>query len=90
MNAVASRLVASGLMEEPGRPRDSELHFHVAAVVLPEHSAPATELLEKLSELLSSMSARTHRPVRFIEDVASHDVDEDGGAEPEATRPAPA
>ena len=47
MNSVGSRLVAAGLMEEPGRPRDVVLHFHVAALVLGEHAAPAADLLQR-------------------------------------------
>lgn len=67
MNSVASRLVASGLMEEPGRPKDAVLHFHIAAVVLHEHLAPADELLQSLDGVLAGMSARTQRPFRFLE-----------------------
>lgn len=67
MNSVASRLVANGLMAEPGRPQDAVLHFHVAAVVLHEHFAPADELLQALDGLLAGMSARTQRPFRFLE-----------------------
>jgi diguanylate cyclase (GGDEF)-like protein len=67
MNALASRLVASGLMEEPGRPKDAVLHFHVAAVVLHEHLAPADELLQALDGVLAGMSKRTQRPLRFLD-----------------------
>jgi len=67
MNAVASRLVANGLMEEPGSPRDAVLHFHVAAVVLHERLASADELLQSLEGVLSGMSRRTQRPFRFLE-----------------------
>jgi diguanylate cyclase (GGDEF)-like protein len=67
MNSVASRLVAAGLMEEPGRPKDVVLHFHVTAVVLHEHSGSADELLKALADALAEMSARTQRPVRFLE-----------------------
>lgn len=91
MSGVASRLVASGLMEEPGRPRDVVLHFHVAAVVLHEHSAPADELLQALGALLDDMSPRTQRPVRFIEQgnppstIADLDTPEAGSASDMAT-----
>lgn len=67
MNAVASRLVANGLMEEPGRPRDAVLHFHVAAVVLHEQLAASEDLLDSLDNLLAGMSKRTQRPFRFLE-----------------------
>jgi two-component system, sensor histidine kinase LadS len=71
MAGVAARLVASGLMEEPGRPRDVMLHFHVAAVVLHEHAAPAEDLLQTLADLLQEMGPRTQRPVRFVEQGAA-------------------
>ena len=71
MAGVAARLVAAGLMEEPGRPRDVMLHLHVAAVVLHEHTAPAEELLQTLADLLKEMGPRTQRPVRFIEQGAA-------------------
>src|SRR5690606_37935162 len=67
MNSVASRLIAAGLMEEPGRPGDVVLHFHVAALVLNEHLAPAEELLAALDGVLARMSPRTQRPFRFLE-----------------------
>lgn len=67
MNSVASRLVAAGLMEEPGRPRDVVLHFHVAALVLHEQAGPAVELLQALEGMLGEMSPRTQRPLRFLE-----------------------
>lgn len=71
MNSVASRLVAAGLMEEPGRPRDVVLHFHVAALVLHEHAGPAVELLQALEGMLAEMSPRTQRPLRFLEAPAA-------------------
>lgn len=86
MAAVAARLVAAGLMEEPGRPRDVVLHLHVAAVVLHEHTDGADELLGALCDLLVEMGPRTQRPVRFIEPgnapstVADLDAPEAGSA----------
>lgn len=71
MNSVASRLVASGLMEEPGRPNDAVLHFHIAAVVLNEHPGNAEEQLHALDGVLSAMSKRTQRPFRFVESEAA-------------------
>jgi two-component system, sensor histidine kinase LadS len=67
MMTVATRLVAAGLMEEPDAPRDTVLHFHVAAVVLAEHRAPAEQLLQALGKALDTMSPRTRRPLRFLE-----------------------
>ncbi|MBE7369293.1 sensor domain-containing diguanylate cyclase [Ramlibacter pallidus] len=67
MANFGARLVASGLMEEPGRPKDVPLHFHVAAVVLHERSGSADELMQALGDLLAEMGARTHKPVRFLD-----------------------
>lgn len=67
MAVVASRLVAAGLMEEPDAPRDSVLHFHIAAVLLNEYSAPAEELLQRLGGMLDGMAPRARRPLRFFE-----------------------
>jgi diguanylate cyclase (GGDEF)-like protein len=58
-----SRLIASGLMHEPDEP---ELVFHIVAVVLNEHAAPAEELLRDMGAMLSGMSPRTRRPLRFL------------------------
>jgi GGDEF domain-containing protein len=66
MNTVATRLVAAGLMEDPEAPRDTVLHFHVAAAVLTEYQAPAESLLDQLGGLLDGMSPRTRRPLRFL------------------------
>jgi GGDEF domain-containing protein len=70
MQDLAQRLVAAGLMQEPDAARDSELHFHVAAVVLAEHAAPPVQLIQQLSELLGAMGPRTQRPIRFLEGSA--------------------
>lgn len=64
---IASRLIATGLMHDPEQPREPELHLHVAAVMLSEHTAPADELLTALAGVLESMSARTQRAFRFYE-----------------------
>lgn len=72
---VASRLIAAGLMHDPEQPPEPELHLHVAAVMLNEHSAPAEQLLEALKGVLSAMSARTRRPFRFYEPNAPQGTD---------------
>lgn len=61
----ASRLVAAGLMEEPGRADDVALRLHIAAMLLHEHAPPEQELMTGLVGVLKGMSARTHRPFRF-------------------------
>jgi diguanylate cyclase (GGDEF)-like protein len=91
MSVVGSRLVAAGLMEEPGRPKDVVLHFHVAAVVLNVHPGSADDLLRGLAAILDSMSPRTQRPVRFLEPGQLPDSDSPGEtAEPDEATMAPA
>lgn len=92
MMTVATRLVAAGLMEEPDAPRDTVLHFHVAAVLLNEHRAPAEELLQALGVVLDGMSPRTRRPLRFLEPggVTAAPESGSGTAEPIHATPAPA
>jgi diguanylate cyclase (GGDEF)-like protein len=71
----AARLIAAGLMPLPGLKPDVTLQFHSAAVLLNERIMAAPELAAALDDLLSSMSPRTRRPIRFLE--------------PEITMPAP-
>jgi diguanylate cyclase (GGDEF)-like protein len=58
-----SRLIASGLMRERDEP---ELVFHIVAVLLNEHSGAAEELLRDMGAMLTGMSPRTRRPLRFL------------------------
>jgi diguanylate cyclase (GGDEF)-like protein len=77
-NAVthrAARLIAGGLMPLKGLKPDVTLQFHVGAVLLNERMLEARELVDALDGLLGGMSARTRRPIRFLE--------------PEATQPVP-
>lgn len=67
MATLGARLVAAGLMEEPGRPRDVPLHFHMAAVVLHERTGKAEELLQALADMVAAMGPKTQRPVRFLD-----------------------
>jgi diguanylate cyclase (GGDEF)-like protein len=71
----AARLIAAGLMPLKGLKPDVILQFHIGAVLLDERMAEAPALVDALDELLGSMSARTRRPIRFLE--------------PEVTQPAP-
>ncbi|MCJ0762053.1 sensor domain-containing diguanylate cyclase [Variovorax terrae] len=71
----AARLIAAGLMPLKGLKPEVTLQFHIAAVLLCERSLEPAALNEALGELLSGMSGRTRRPIRFLE--------------PEATRPLP-
>jgi GGDEF domain-containing protein len=58
-----TRLIASGLMREGTEP---ELAFHIVAVLLTEYAAPTEEILREMGAMLSSMSPRTRRPLRFL------------------------
>jgi diguanylate cyclase (GGDEF)-like protein len=62
----AARLIASGLMPLQGLKPDVTLQFHVAAVLLSEHTMDAAEIDRSLDDLLASMSPRTRRPIRFV------------------------
>lgn len=64
-----ARLIAAGLMPLPGLVPEVTLQFHLAAVALREGADDAEVLQERLAALLESMSARTRRPIRFLEPV---------------------
>ncbi len=67
----ATRLVAHGLMPLPGLKPEVMLNFHVVAAVLSENPLAAPALQAALESLLGSVSARTRRPIRFLEPGAS-------------------
>lgn len=67
ISSVASRLIASGLMEEPDRPNDAPLRFHVSAVLLKDFAPDAVHLMKALGSQLDSMAPTTHRPFRFFD-----------------------
>lgn len=69
----ASHLVASGLMQDPDHPGDPLLQFHVAAALFTEQPSPAVALLEALQQLLSTMSPRTRRPIRYLQPGSDRD-----------------
>lgn len=69
------KLISSGLIPIPGLKPEVMLNFHVAAVLLTERIAAPASVLAELGQLLSGVSPRTRRPIRFLE--------------PEATAPAP-
>ena len=63
VSLFGTRLIAAGLMTAKGEP---ELVFHIVAVLLPEYSPAPEELLRNMAAMLSSMSPRTRRPLRFL------------------------
>lgn len=69
------KLIASGLIPIPGLQPEVTLQFQAAAVLLSERIPDPANVMEELAQLLSGMSPRTRRPIRFLE--------------PEATAPAP-
>ncbi|MDB5967445.1 MAG: hypothetical protein JWQ72_3945 [Polaromonas sp.] len=72
---IAARLIAAGLMPLKGLKPAVILQFHVAGALLSEHAVSDTEISQALTDLVQGMSARSRRPIRFLE--------------PEMTRPAP-
>jgi two-component system, sensor histidine kinase LadS len=90
----AARLIAQGLMPVPGLKPEITLQFHVAAVLLCEHSGEPSELAQSLNALLGAMSSRTRRPIRFLEPPQTQPVplsdraeDEGSGAGADSTMP---
>ncbi len=72
---LAARLIAAGLMPLKGLKPAVVLQFHVSAVLLGERPGTALDTNNALTDTLQNMSARTRRPIRFLE--------------PEQTRPSP-
>ncbi len=64
---VGARLIAQGLMPLPELVPEITLQFHLAAVLIQEMPASSRSMKEELLTLLSSMSRRTRRPIRFLE-----------------------
>ena len=61
------RLVASGLVPPRGARVEVPLQFHVACLLLGERVLAPDLALRDLGRLLSRMSKRSRRPVRFLE-----------------------
>jgi len=70
----AARLIAAGLMPLKGLKPEVTLQFHAAGVLLHERTLPAEALADALADLLSAMSPRTRRPIRFLEPDATERV----------------
>jgi two-component system, sensor histidine kinase LadS len=64
---LGARIVAQGLMPLPGLVPSVILQFHVAAACLRELPPGDRDIKKELQDLLSGMSRRTHRPIRFLE-----------------------
>lgn len=63
---VAARLIALGLMPLKGLVPEVTLQFQFSAVLLHEYAGDADALQNKLQYVLSHMSPRTRRPIRFL------------------------
>lgn len=60
-------LIASGLIPLPNLVPEVTLQFQASCVLLQENPVPADRVLGDLQGLLSGMSPRTRRPIRFLE-----------------------
>ncbi|MDB5874714.1 MAG: hypothetical protein JWQ07_4156, partial [Ramlibacter sp.] len=63
----ASRVVAHGLMPLPGLKPEVTLNLQVVGNILAENPMEATAMQAALDNALNTMSARTRRPIRFLE-----------------------
>jgi two-component system, sensor histidine kinase LadS len=81
---IGARIVAQGLMPLPGLVPDVTLQFHLVAACLRELPPVDKDIKAKLLDLLSSMSRRTRRPIRFLDGLMIDVAPTDGviGAEP--------
>lgn len=64
---LGARIVAQGLMPLPGLVPDVTLQFHLVAACLRELPPVEKNIKAELLNLLSSMSRRTRRPIRFLD-----------------------
>lgn len=69
---LSARLIAAGLMPLKGLKPEVVLQFHVAGVLLSERLGSHEAISQALADLLHSMSARTRRPIRFLEPELTH------------------
>jgi two-component system, sensor histidine kinase LadS len=68
---IGARLIAQGLMPLPGLVPEVTLHFHLAAVVLRDLPGVDQDIKGSLLGLLTGMSPRTRRPIRFLEALST-------------------
>ncbi|NJS36166.1 MAG: diguanylate cyclase [Brachymonas sp.] len=64
---MGARLIAQGLMPLPGLTPEVTLQFHLTGAVLRELPQREVDIKNELHALLSSMSRRTRRPIRFLD-----------------------
>ena len=80
---MGARIVAQGLMPLPGLVPDVTLQFQLVAACLRELPPLEKDIKAELLNLLSSMSRRTRRPIRFLDGLMIDGVPTEGiiGAE---------
>jgi diguanylate cyclase (GGDEF)-like protein len=71
VNERMVKLIASGLIPLRGLTPEVALHFQAACVLLHENPVPADQVLVDLRAMLTEMSSRARRPIRFLEPVAT-------------------
>ncbi len=62
----AQQIVARGLQHTPVLPQSTELRFHVAVLVLPDHELDATRCAKWVDDALSAMRADPKRAIRSL------------------------
>lgn len=79
----AAQLIAHGLMAPKGLKPELILQLHVVANVLSAYPMQAAAMHDSLSEVLRAMSARTRKPIRFLEPPAADEPTVPEEADPE-------
>ncbi len=64
--ARAQQIVARGLQHTPVLPQSTELKFHVAVLVLPDHELDATRCAKWVDDALGAMRADPKRAIRSL------------------------
>ncbi len=64
---IGAQLIAQGLMPLPGLVPEVTLQFHLAAVLLQDLPSTDRDVKQELLSMLTHMSRRTRRPIRFWE-----------------------
>lgn len=64
--ARAQQIVAHGLQHSPVLPQSTELKFHVAVLVLPDHELDATRCAKWVDDALGAMRADPKRAIRSL------------------------
>lgn len=82
-------LIASGLIPLPNLVPEVTLQFQATCLLLQENPVPADRVISDLQNLLSEMSPRTRRPIRFLEALPTEANALDAVEPAPATQPTP-